>query len=43
PFRCCQPRDLLMQVRNFCAYKQVPVELSNASFDFAVANYFSVM
>ncbi|MFH5805080.1 AAA family ATPase [Alienimonas sp. DA493] len=43
PFRCCQPRDLLMQVRNYCAYKQRPVTLSNESFDFAVANYFSVM
>ncbi|NNJ25704.1 AAA family ATPase [Alienimonas chondri] len=43
PFRCCQPRDLLMQVRNYCAYKQQPVELTNAAFDFAVANYFSVM
>ena len=43
PFRCCQPRDLLMQVRNYCAYKQRPVELTNEAFDFAVANYFSVM
>ena len=43
PFRCCQPRDLLMQVRNYCAYKQQPVELTNEAFDFAVANYFSVM
>ena len=43
PFRCCQPRDLLMQVRNYCAYKSQPIELTNEAFDFAVANYFSVM
>ena len=43
PFRCCQPRDLLMQVRNYCAYKSRPIELTNEAFDFAVANYFSVM
>ena len=43
PFRCCQPRDLLMQVRNYCAYKSIPVELTDEAFDFAVANYFSVM
>ena len=43
PYRCCQPRDLLMQVRNYCAYKSQPIELTEEAFDFAVANYFSVM
>lgn len=43
PFRACQPRDLLLQVRNFCLYKQQPKKLSNEGFDFAVENYFSVM
>ena len=43
PFRSCQPRDLLLQVRNFCVYKQLPRKMSAAAFDFAVANYFSVM
>jgi len=43
PFRSCQPRDLLLQVRNFCAYKQHPRKLTVAAFDSAVANYFSVM
>ena len=43
PFRACQPRDLLLQVRNFCLYKQQPKKLSNEAFDFAVENYFSVM
>jgi hypothetical protein len=43
PFRCCQPRDLLQQVRNYCTYKKEARKLSNDAFDFAVANYFSVM
>jgi predicted ATPase with chaperone activity len=42
-FRCCQPRDLLMQVRNFCLYQKQPIELTNEYFDFAVENYFAVM
>ncbi len=43
PFRCCQPRDLLLQIRNYCVYKQLPLELRPAYFDFAAANYFTVM
>jgi hypothetical protein len=43
PFRSCQPRDLLLQVRNYCTYKSLPRKMSPAAFDFAVANYFSVM
>ncbi|HUG92182.1 MAG TPA: AAA family ATPase [Planctomycetaceae bacterium] len=43
PFRCCQPRDLLQQVRNYCTYKRESRKLSNEAFDFAVENYFSVM
>ncbi|MCA8984036.1 MAG: AAA family ATPase [Planctomycetaceae bacterium] len=43
PFRACQPRDLLLQVRNYCVYKQIPKKMSPAAFDFAVENYFSVM
>jgi hypothetical protein len=43
PFRSCQPRDLLQQVRNFCSYKQQPRRMTKEAFDFAVANYFSVM
>jgi hypothetical protein len=43
PFRACQPRDLLLQVRNFCVYKREPKKLSPQAFDFAVENYFSVM
>jgi predicted ATPase with chaperone activity len=43
PFRCCQPRDLLLQIRNHCLYqKQEPI-LNSELFDFAVENYFAVM
>lgn len=43
PFRNCQPRDLLLQVRNYCLYNDFEVELKNEYFDFACDNYFSVM
>jgi hypothetical protein len=43
PFRCCQPRDLLMQVRNYCVFHNQPLELSPENFDFAAENYFAVM
>lgn len=43
PFRLCQPRDLLLQVRNYCQYHSVPLRLSPEAFDAAVLNYFSVM
>ncbi len=43
PFRNCQPRDLLLQVRNYCLYNDLKVELKNEYFDFACDNYFSVM
>jgi hypothetical protein len=43
PFRNCQPRDLLLQIRNFCLFKNQQAELRNEYFDIAVQNYFSVM
>lgn len=43
PYRLCQPRDLLLQVRNYCNFHQQPMELSNQAFDFAVESYFSIM
>ncbi|MBX3449768.1 MAG: AAA family ATPase [Planctomycetaceae bacterium] len=43
PFRSCQPRDLLLQVRNFCIFKAQPKRMTPEAFDFAVENYFSVM
>lgn len=41
--RCCHPRDLLMQIRNFCYYHKLKLELTPEYFDFAVENYFAVM
>ena len=43
PYRLCQPRDLLLQVRNYCQFHSEPLELSPEAFDAAVLNYFSVM
>ncbi len=43
PFRNCHPRDLLLQVRNYCLYKMKPLDLLPEYFDYATANYFSVM
>jgi predicted ATPase with chaperone activity len=43
PFRCCQPRDLLLQVRNYCVYNDLPLELKPEYFDFAAMNYFTVL
>ena len=43
PFRNCQPRDLLLQIRNYCQYNELPVEMTEEAFDFAADCYFSVM
>ena len=43
PFRCCQPRDLLQQVRNYCLFRKTPPKLSDDYFDLACENYFAVM
>jgi predicted ATPase with chaperone activity len=43
PFRCCQPRDLLLQVRNYCVYNDLPLVMKPEYFDFAAGNYFTVM
>ena len=43
PLRCCQPRDLILQVRNYCRYCNKPSQLTQETLDFAVANYFAVM
>jgi len=43
PFRNCQPRDLLLQVKNYCIYKRLPKRVTHESIDFAVDNYFSMM
>ena len=33
----------MLQVRNYCMYKQTPKKLSAEAFDVAIENYFSVM
>ena len=43
PFRCCQPRDLLQQVKNYCLFRKVTPKLSDDYFDLACENYFAVM
>lgn len=43
PMRACQPRDLLLQVRNYCMYHNLPKQMTNEAFDFACENYFSIM
>ncbi len=42
-FRFCQPRDLLLQVLNYCKYARVTPRMSPELFDLAVDNYFAVM
>jgi predicted ATPase with chaperone activity len=42
-FRCCQPRDLLLQVKNYCLFRKIPPQLTPENFDLAVENYFAVM
>ncbi len=43
PLRCCQPRDLILQILNYCRYTNNPPKLTPENFDFAVENYFAVM
>jgi DNA-binding PadR family transcriptional regulator len=43
PLRACQPRDLLLQVRNYCMYHCLPKVMTPEAFDFACENYFSIM
>ena len=43
PLRNCHPRDLLLQVTNFCKYRKEPQVLSEETLDFACENYFSIM
>jgi hypothetical protein len=43
PMRSCHPRDLLLQVRNFCSYNGCAKVMTREALDFSVENYFSVM
>jgi predicted ATPase with chaperone activity len=42
PFRCCHPRDLLNQVRSYCVYNDITLELKPDYFDIAARNYFTM-
>lgn len=42
-FRCCHPRDLLMQIRNRAAYEGSPAVATPESFDLACENYFAML
>jgi predicted ATPase with chaperone activity len=41
--RRCHPRDLLLQIRHYCTYNGLPIEMKPEYFDFAVDNYFTVV
>ena len=43
PFRNCHPRDLLLQVRNYCSFIKEPFRMTKDNVDLAVENYFSMM
>jgi predicted ATPase with chaperone activity len=43
PLRFCHPRDLLLQVRNYCLYHGLPLELRPEYFDIGVEIYFAAM
>ncbi|MBI5503701.1 MAG: AAA family ATPase [Deltaproteobacteria bacterium] len=43
PMRACHPRDLMLQVRSYCMYHKLPVEMTEESLQFAVENYFAVL
>ena len=43
PFRNCQPRDLLLQIKYYCEYLDEEPKLTPESIDFAAENYFAVV
>lgn len=43
PMRCCHPRDLMLQMRSYCSYHEIPVAFSDDAIEYAVHNYFAVM
>jgi predicted ATPase with chaperone activity len=43
PMRRCQPRDLLCQIRNYCVYNSLPMEMKAEHFDRVVPSYFTVV
>jgi hypothetical protein len=43
PMRRCHARDLLQQIRNYCVYNDLPMELQTDHFDRVTRSYFSVV
>ncbi|MFL5241504.1 MAG: AAA family ATPase [Gemmataceae bacterium] len=43
PLRRCHPRDLLLQIHNYCSYNDLPMEMKQEHFDRVVENYFTVV
>ncbi len=43
PLRRCHPRDLLNQVRDYCAYNDLPMEMRPQHFDRVIKSYFTVV
>lgn len=41
--RRCHPRDLLNQIRSFCVYNDLPMEMRTEYFDRVVRSYFTVL
>lgn len=41
--RRCHPRDLLLQIRNYCRYNELPMELLIEYFDAVVETYFAMV
>ncbi|MEX2174366.1 MAG: AAA family ATPase [Pirellulaceae bacterium] len=41
PMRFCHPRDLVLQVRTFCEFHELPLVLTSKALDVAVRNYFA--
>jgi hypothetical protein len=41
--RRCQARDLLVQVRSYCNYASLPLEMRPEHFDRAVKSYFATV
>lgn len=40
--RCCHPRDLLLQIRNYCEFEQLPLYINQEALDSAVESYFGM-
>ncbi len=43
PLRRCHPRDLLSQIRNYCVYNDLPMEMEQEHFDRVVCSYFTAL